>query len=264
MAAQLLTEPVIRAIDGNGFPIAGAKLYFFLTGTLTPTAVYTSASLATAHPNPMVADGGGLFAPAYLDPSVTYRLQLKTNGGALIEDVDPVSFTAPAEASLSEVNAGIATGKYVSPAKLAAWTGVPTALGFTPVNRAGDTATALNITPAAAPAANAAGFLGLPIVTLNATANLATGHSGRMVRHTDTSPYAWTLPPMSTAGWVLNTVIALRNFGSGAVTVTRGSGVVLRKGGSSIDANVNLAQWGFAVLTMEDNDVWVIQGSGLS
>jgi hypothetical protein len=122
----------------------------------------------------------------------------------------------------------------------------------------------LNITPAAAPAANAAGFLGLPIVTLNAAANLTTGHNGRLVRHTDASAYAWTLPPMASAGWVLNTVIAVRNFGTGLITLTRGSGVAMRKGGSSIDANVTLAQWAFAVLTMEDNDVWIVQGSGLS
>lgn len=264
MAAQLLSEPVIRAVDSSGLTIPGAKLYFYLTGTLTPSAVYTSASLSIAQTNPVVADSGGLFAPIYLDPTITYRLQLKTNAGVLIEDVDPVSFSAPVEASLSEVNAGIVTGKFVSPAKLAAWTGVSTALGFTPLNRAGDTATALNLTPAAAPAANAAGFLGLPVITLNAAANLTTSHNGRLVRHTDASAYAWTIPPISTAGWVLNTAIALRNFGAGAITLTRGSGVALRKGGSSIDANATLAQWGFAVLTMEDNDIWLVQGSGLS
>lgn len=264
MAAQLLTEPVIRAIDANGLALSGAKLCFFLAGTLTPAAAYTTASLGTPHPNPLTADSGGLFASIYLDAATSYRIQLKTNAGSLIEDIDPVSFSAPAEASLSEVNAGVVTGKFVSPAKLASWTGVTTALGYAPVNKAGDTATALNITPASAPAANAAGFLGLPVVTLNSTANLTTAHVGRLVRHTDSTAYTWTLPPISTAGWVLNTVIAVRNFGSGVVTLARGSGVALRKGGSSVDAAVNLAQWGFAVLTMEDNDVWLVQGSGLS
>ncbi|HZZ37117.1 MAG TPA: terminase family protein [Caulobacteraceae bacterium] len=181
-----------------------------------------------------------------------------------VEEMDPISFSAPAEATLSEVNAGVVSGKFVSPAKLAGWTGVTTALGYTPLNKAGDTATALNLTPAATPAANAAGFLGLPVVTLNSTANLSTAHNGRMVRHTDSSAYSWTIPPISSAAWVLNTAIAVRNIGSGVITLARGSGVVLRKGGSSIDANVALAQWGFAFLSMEDNDVWLVQGSGLS
>jgi hypothetical protein len=264
LAAQLLTEPVIRAIDANGLAISGAKLHFYLTGTTTPAAAYTSAALSTQHANPVVSDSGGLFAPIYLDPAVSYRVQLKTSAGALIEDIDPISFSSPSEATLAEVNAGVVTGKFVSPARLAGWTGISTALGYTPVNRAGDTATALNITPAASPATNAAGFLGLPVVTLNAASNLSNAHNGRMLRHTDSTAYAWTIPTSASAGWVLNTAIAIRNVGSGAITVTPASGVVLRKGGSSIDGSVSVGQWGFAFLAMEADNVWLIQGSGLS
>jgi len=264
MAAQLLTEPVIRAIDANGLAVGGAKLFFFLSGTTVQASAYTTAALSAAHPNPLVADSGGLFPPVYLDPAVTYRLQLKTGGGVLIEDVDPVSFGAPAEASPAEVNAGVAGGKYVSPAGLAGWTGVAAALGYAPLNKAGDTATGLNLIAAAVPAVNAAGFLGLPVVTLNATADLTPAHNGRMVRHSDGGAHTWSLPPMASGGWVLATAIALRNVGSGVVTIARGSGVALRKGGSSVDADVALTQWGFAVLTLEDPDAWVAQGSGLS
>lgn len=195
---------------------------------------------------------------------VINRIQMSSAGGVLIQDVDPVAFGQPGEASVAEVNAGLASGKYVSPAGLAGWTGVAGALGYTPLNRAGDTASGLNLSPAAAPAVNAAGFLGLPVVTLNANANLGASHNGRMVRHTDATAYTWTIPPASTAGWVLSTAIALRNAGAGAITLARGAGVALRRGGGATDAAVTLAQWGFAFLTMEDMDVWIVQGSGLA
>ena len=78
MSGNLLSAPVLRATDANGEPISGALLQFFLTTTTTPTPVYTSASLGTPLSNPVEADGGGLFPPIFLDPTVTYRAQLQT------------------------------------------------------------------------------------------------------------------------------------------------------------------------------------------
>ena len=174
----LLPAPVLVAVDGNGAPISGALLQFYLTGTTTPATTYSNASLATPNANPVVANGSGLFGPVYLDPGVTYRLQLKTAAGSVLADIDPVSIGA-AEATLTQVNAGVATGVYVSPAKLAAWTGVATALGYTPVNKAGDTATDLAITPTA-PATNSAGYLGAPINNQTASYTLALSDAGKM------------------------------------------------------------------------------------
>lgn len=88
---SLFLSPVFRATDANGNPLPGAKLYFYQTGTTTPASVYTTDELTTAHANPVVADAGGLFAPIYLDPTVTYRAVLKTSAGSNVQDVDPYS-----------------------------------------------------------------------------------------------------------------------------------------------------------------------------
>ena len=81
--------PVVRATDANANPLSGALWYFYTTGTLTPATVYTTYLLTVAHPNPVVADSGGLFPNIYLDPGVTYRCVLKTAGGSTIADIDP-------------------------------------------------------------------------------------------------------------------------------------------------------------------------------
>lgn len=87
----LFIPPVVRATDSNGTIIPGAKWYFYETGTLNLTPVYTDASLSTPHTNPVIADASGLFPPIYLDPAVTYRATQKTAGDVEIEDVDPVN-----------------------------------------------------------------------------------------------------------------------------------------------------------------------------
>lgn len=128
MAGGLLTEPVIRAIDANGLAVAGAKLFFYLTGTTTPTNTYTSSTLGTPNANPVVADSGGLFAPIYMDPAVTYRVQLKTNGGSLIEDIDPFSIAA------NNPTGGVTSGMLAAGAAVAN-------IGFTPADVASAIAT---------------------------------------------------------------------------------------------------------------------------
>lgn len=91
MAAELLTD-ASRATDANSTPYSGAKWYFYATGGLTPQSVYTSASLATPHANPVVADAGGLFAPIYFDSALQYRGVLKDASGAVtIHDIDPIN-----------------------------------------------------------------------------------------------------------------------------------------------------------------------------
>ena len=87
----LFVPPNVPALDTNGNPLSGALWYFYLTGTTTPVDVYTSATLATAHANPVVADSAGRFPPIYRSPDVTYRGVLKTATGTTIADYDPVA-----------------------------------------------------------------------------------------------------------------------------------------------------------------------------
>ena len=70
---------------------AGAKLYVYLTGTTTNATYYTNADGTTPGTNPQTADGAGLFAPVYLDPSITYRIKVTdSTGTTTLYDIDPV------------------------------------------------------------------------------------------------------------------------------------------------------------------------------
>ena len=96
MAALLYTLPS-RAFDANGVLSAGAKAYFYLTGTLTLENVFTSSTLGTPHTNPVIADAGGKFSPIYLDSSKTYRVIVKSSDDATTYyDVDPYNPSAAA------------------------------------------------------------------------------------------------------------------------------------------------------------------------
>lgn len=80
--------PKAAPVSG-GDSYAGGKLYFYLTGTTTLATIYTDAARTTAHANPVIADAGGVFAPIWLNPTISYRVQLKTSADVLVYDVDP-------------------------------------------------------------------------------------------------------------------------------------------------------------------------------
>lgn len=112
--------------------------------------------------------------------------------------------------------------------------------------------------------ADEAGFRGAPISTHDADYTFVKDDGGRTSRHTSGSAHAWTIDPTGTSAIPVGTIILLRNAGAGAVTLTRGAGVTLRTAGGATDANVALAQYGFATLLHEATDVWVVSGTGLS
>lgn len=88
--AELFTLPA-RATDSNGYPLSGAKLFFYTTGTSTLAAIYTTADLDVKHTNPVVADSSGKFPAIYLHPAVTYRAVLKNSTeSTTIYDLDPI------------------------------------------------------------------------------------------------------------------------------------------------------------------------------
>jgi hypothetical protein len=65
--------------DDNGVPLAGGKIYTYLSGTSTPATTYTSSSGATANTNPIVLDAAGRVAEeVWLTDDVQYRLVLQT------------------------------------------------------------------------------------------------------------------------------------------------------------------------------------------
>lgn len=91
MAAELFTPPS-KALDANADPYAGAKWFFYLTGTTTPQSVFTTAARDVPHSNPVVADSTGKFANIYFDESVVYRAVLKNlDETVILHDIDPVN-----------------------------------------------------------------------------------------------------------------------------------------------------------------------------
>lgn len=258
----LLTQPVLVAVNGDGEPISGALLRFYLTGTTTPASIYADAALSTPLANPTVANGNGQFPAIYLDPTVTYRVQLQTASAAVLADIDPANLDVVA-ATQAQVNAGSAAGVYVSPATLAAWTGVPAALGYTPVNKAGDTATNLAINPAA-PAVNSVGYLGAPINLQNGAYSFALTDAGKAVLSTSATADTWTLEPNSAVAFPVDTIIPVVNVGAANVTIAPASGVTLNLAGTGATGNRTLAQWGLATLFQYGPNQWLISGTGLS
>ena len=74
-----------------GSPInAGAKLYFYQTGTTTPQNTYSDSALTTPNANPVVADSNGLFGPIYLLATPDYKAILKDSSGTTIWTTDPL------------------------------------------------------------------------------------------------------------------------------------------------------------------------------
>lgn len=88
-AAYLFSDPRARPLDANGDIMPGCYMQFYRTGTVTPADVFTDAALTTPHTNPVVADSAGRFPVIYLDPLVTYRVQLYDADDVLIYDIDP-------------------------------------------------------------------------------------------------------------------------------------------------------------------------------
>ncbi|HEY5289793.1 MAG TPA: hypothetical protein VIJ59_07140 [Caulobacteraceae bacterium] len=258
----LLPAPVTVAITGQGVPIPGALMQFYLTGTTTPTPVYADAALTTPRSNPVVANGNGQFPAIFLDPTITYRVQLQNASSSVIADIDPLNVDVVA-ATQAQVNAGVATGVYVSPATLAAWTGVATALGYTPVNKAGDTATNLLINPAA-PAVTSAGYLGAPINTQNGAYTLLISDAGKTINSTSAVADTWTVPPNSAVAFPLGTIIAFVNTGTASVTIAPGAGVTQNLAGAGTAGARTLAQWGVATAIQVALNQWLFSGTNLT
>jgi hypothetical protein len=257
----LLPAPVLIAEDVNGHPISGAKLQLYLTGTSTPTPGYANGNLSTPLSNPVVANSAGQFPAIYLDPTITYRIQLQNAAGAGLADIDPVNLSITA-ATQAQVNAGVATGVYVSPATLAGWTGIAAALGYVPVNKAGDTATNLVINPAA-PVANSAGYLGSPINTQNGAYGLILSDCGKTI-YSGTGTNTYTIPTHASVAFPIGTVIAFANASAGSLTIAPAGGVTLNLIGAGTTGSRTLAQWGLATMTQIAADTWLIGGTGLT
>jgi hypothetical protein len=87
--SQRFKPPFFTPVDGNGNTYAGAKLYFYETGTSTPLDTYSDEALSVANANPVVADSNGLFSDIFLKGQ-SYKAILKTSADVTVWTADPV------------------------------------------------------------------------------------------------------------------------------------------------------------------------------
>ena len=101
--------------------------------------------------------------------------------------------------------------------------------------------------------------------TQNADYTLVAGDANKHIFKSNTTAYAWTIPPNSSVAFPTGTTITMVNGGSaGAITVTRGSGVALILAGDGTDSNKTLAAYGVATILKVATDTWYITGAGVS
>ena len=87
--ATLATNVSFQCFDSDGKPLAGGKVYTYSAGTTTSKATYTTMAGTVANPNPVILDQNGK-AKIFLGDG-SYRLQIKDNNDALIDDIDQIS-----------------------------------------------------------------------------------------------------------------------------------------------------------------------------
>lgn len=81
---KLFSLPKVIPLDSGGDLLAGAKLTFYIKGTTTLQNVFSDPELTSPHTNPVVADGNGVFAPIFLDPSLEYKVQLADSSDVVL------------------------------------------------------------------------------------------------------------------------------------------------------------------------------------
>lgn len=90
--ANRLSNPKIQVLDGNGDPYAGAKMYFYQSGTTTALDTFSDTALTVANANPVVADADGRFGDIFLQAQ-DYNVVLKDSNDVTIWSADPVAGT---------------------------------------------------------------------------------------------------------------------------------------------------------------------------
>lgn len=83
--------PVARQqfLDANGNPLAAGQLFTYLSGTSTPSPIYTDSALLIPHPNPAILDAGG-FLTIYMG-AVSQKWILQSATNVVQWTVDPVN-----------------------------------------------------------------------------------------------------------------------------------------------------------------------------
>ena len=85
----MVKDPRWAAINLDGTPCAGAKLYTYANGTSDIVQTYSDIALSVANETPLIADGRGYFPPFFV-VNGTYKVRIETPDGVLISETSNV------------------------------------------------------------------------------------------------------------------------------------------------------------------------------
>lgn len=101
--------------------------------------------------------------------------------------------------------------------------------------------------------------------TQNANYTLVAGDANKQIYKSNTTAYAWTVPANGSVPFPVGTTVTMINAGSsGAITITRDTGVAIMLAGTGTDSNKTLAAYGWATLIKVGTNTWFCGGAGVS
>jgi hypothetical protein len=119
-----------------------------------------------------------------------------------------------------------------------------------------------SITPAAAPATTAVGYLGSPVNTQDANYTTVMGDSGKTLYHTSGSTHTWTIDSNANVAYPIGTILTFINENGGGNVTIAITADTLRWGGST--GSRTLAANGVASAIKVTSTVWRMTGDGIS
>jgi hypothetical protein len=128
MSFQVFQLPKQTSIGANLTLLSSAQVYFYATGTSDLQAIYQNSTLTTPHANPVIADTAGALPAIYLDPTLVYKVTVKTSTGIELYTVDPANDQVALQAltqtqigtifqprTAAEITAGVTPSNYAYP-----------------------------------------------------------------------------------------------------------------------------------------------------
>jgi hypothetical protein len=250
--------------DNNGNPLAGGKIFTYQAGTTTPEAVYTSASGATPHTNPIIFDSAGrVTQEIWLTEGVAYKFVLKTSADVTLGTYDDLT-------GLNDLSlAGVAWADITSTPATVAGYGITDALTTTaaaatyaPLDSPTFTGTPTVPDNAAVSADYAVGYRDAPTNSKTANYELLLSDRGKAVVMNGTS-LTLTIPANSATAFPLGTVIIIVNLNATALSIAITTDT-MTLANSTTTGTRTLARNGVATLIKISGASWLISGAGLT
>lgn len=85
----MIKDPRWSAINFDGTPAAGARLFVYANGTDIETQTYSDSAMTVKNMSPLIADGRGYF-PVFYCPTGTYKVRIEDNSGVLITETQGI------------------------------------------------------------------------------------------------------------------------------------------------------------------------------